>query len=327
MRHTLEYLLNQGLITAESTEKLKEYHTNRPLSIFWHVRTILYLGVTLLASGLGTLIYKNIDTIGHATIVIIIGLSSAICIYWCFKKADSFTFEKVPSPNTWLDYILLLGVSLFLIFEGYLQYQFNIFGNSYGLATILPALILFALAYRFDHLGVLSMGITLLATWLGISLTPKDLLVSNDFSDERIILAGLLLGVILTSLGYFLANRGIKKHFDFTYYNFAFHLSAFAVFGAAATFSSGWLWILLIGPISYLGYRYAWTISSFYFLLFSLGYAYAAVTYLLIKGLFWIEPDGILWGYLFMFYFIGTGLYSIRFLMRTYKNMTNDVRI
>ena len=45
----------------------------------------------------------------------------------------------IEKPNTIADNILLLGCSLFLILEAYLQYQYQIFGTRYGNA--LEALI------------------------------------------------------------------------------------------------------------------------------------------------------------------------------------------
>jgi hypothetical protein len=69
----------------------------------------------------------------------------------------------------WPDYILLLGCLLLLILIAYLQFQYNVFGNRYGLATFIPMVLLFISAYYFDHIGVLTMAITNLAAWAGIT--------------------------------------------------------------------------------------------------------------------------------------------------------------
>ncbi len=250
MKHTIKYLKTNGLITEAFATELKTHETNKPMSIFWHIRTLMYLGVTLLATGLGTVIYNNIDNISHITIISIIGLLTAGCFYYCFKYGDPFQPEKWSSPNTWFDYILLQGVLLFLTFEGYLQYQYNLFGDRYGLATIIPTALVFALAYRFDHLGVLTMSITLFASWLGITLTPKSLFTESTFSDVNAVQTGLILSGILIGTGYLMARNNIKKHFDFTYYNFGFHLGAIAVLVATFNFNKGWIWIFLIAPMA-----------------------------------------------------------------------------
>jgi len=48
-------------------------------------------------------------------------------------------------------------------FIGYLQYQYSAFGTHYGMATLIPMLALFLIAYYFDHLGILSLAIANLA--------------------------------------------------------------------------------------------------------------------------------------------------------------------
>ena len=65
-----------------------------------------------------------------------------------------------------------LAALLLLTFITYLQVQYNVFGDRFGLATFIPMIILFYCAYYFDHLGVLSMAVANLAAWMGIAVTP-----------------------------------------------------------------------------------------------------------------------------------------------------------
>ncbi len=320
MRYTLNYLLDNGFIEKEHSEKLNTAQHNKPFSIYWHIRVVLYLGVTLLSGGLGTLIYKNIDSIGHITIVTLIGLLSLSSLLYCYKKAPGFSVTKTEAPNPWLDYILLLGVTSFLTFEGYLQYQYDIFGTHYGLATIIPAMFLFYLAYRFDHLGVLTMAITLLASWLGIALTPKELMAANDFSEMSLVTTGLSLSALLAATGYLHSHKYIKAHFTFTYYNFAIHLGAIATLGATVSFDYGWIWMFLLIPIVGLGYLYSMKENSFYFLLFSAIYGYIGISYWFIQVL--VLTDELLMMYLLFFYFIVSAVFGLKFLRKAHKKMT-----
>ncbi|HNP18686.1 MAG TPA: DUF2157 domain-containing protein [Fulvivirga sp.] len=320
MRYTLNYLLNSGFIKKEDSEKLNTAHLNKPFSIYWHVRLVLYLGVTLLSGGLGTIIYKNIDSIGHITIVTLIGLLSLSALLYCYKKAPLFSVEKTEAPNPWLDYILLLGVTSFLTFEGYLQYQYDIFGTRYGLATIIPALFLFYLSYRFDHLGVLTMAITLFASWMGIAFTPKELMAANDFSELSLVSTGLSLSALLAVTGYFHSQKNIKAHFTFTYYNFALHLGAIATWGATVSFDYGWVWMALLIPIVGLGYLYSMKENSFYFLLISAIYGYIGVSYWFVQVL--VLTDELFMMYLLFFYFIVSAVFGLRFLRKAHKKMT-----
>ncbi|MBK7937893.1 MAG: hypothetical protein IPJ82_12740 [Lewinellaceae bacterium] len=81
--------------------------------------------------------------------------------------------------------------------EGYWQYQYNVFGEKYGLATFIPMVLFFGTAYSFDNRGVLSLAVTMLASWVGITVTPMELLSKNDFNSLTIINTGVFLGILL----------------------------------------------------------------------------------------------------------------------------------
>src|SRR5205085_7633389 len=132
---------------------------------------------------------------------------------YCERKKLPFSLSKVKSPNAWFDYILLLGCLTLLILIAYLQFQYNVFGNAYGLATFIPMVILFFCAYYFDHLGVLSLAVTNLAAWMGIAVTPLKIFKANNFADTQIIFAGLLLGVFLVIMSRISTIKNIKPHF------------------------------------------------------------------------------------------------------------------
>ncbi len=183
-----DQLYSDGVISAESNAKVEYSEKHKLFSIHWELKTLLYLGVLLLSGGLGILVYKNIDTIGHQAILLFIALVAAASFYYCFKTSYPYSTAKVDAPNTFFDYVLLLACCTFISFVAYLQYQYQIFGNRYGAATFFPMLVLFFSAYYFDHIGILSMAIVNLAAWLGLTITPLNILQSNDFNNSRIIL-------------------------------------------------------------------------------------------------------------------------------------------
>ncbi len=145
----LEKLHSEGLVTTTSFKKIQAASSNKLFSVHWEIKTILYLGVLLLTGELGILVYKNINTIGHQAILTFILLICAGSFYYCFYKKAAFSLNKVAAPNSFFDYTLLLACLTFIIFIGYIQYQYKIFGDRYGLATFLPMLVLFFSAYYF----------------------------------------------------------------------------------------------------------------------------------------------------------------------------------
>jgi hypothetical protein len=322
-----ERLHNEGLISDESLQKVNRNATARLFSVHWELKTILYLGILLLTGGLGILIYKNIDTIGHQVILAAIGALWIGCFFYCERKKLPFATTKVPAPNSFFDYILLLGCLTLLTFITYLQVQYTAFGNAYGLATFIPMVILFFCSYYFDHLGVLSMAITNLAAWLGIAITPLNILNADNFADAKIIFAGLLLGVALNAMAWASVKRNIKAHFSFTYTNFGMNILFIACLAGMFYFDNYYpLWLLPLAGIIIYFYKRALATASFYFMLMLTLYGYIGISYVLVRLLIYSSRD---WGiiYFILLYFIGSGMAVAVFLTRMNKKLKLNDRI
>ncbi len=321
MHHILNDLRKASLLDDETCNRVTEAEKRELFSVHWHIRTLLYSGVTLLAGGTGMLIYKNIDTIGHALLITLTGLAAAACLVYCILKARPYSKQKVESPGMVYDYILLLGCLLFLSFLGYLQWQYTLFGIRYGLSAFIPALVLLTAAYRFDHLGVLALGLTLFSSWLGITITPLDMLSGNDFGSLQVIYTGLVLSLLFGACVYLHRKKEFKKHFDFTYMNFASHLAGIACLAGLFTTGS-WIWWGLLTAVSiFFIYRYAITERSFYFMLVALVYGYTGGAWIITIRLFKWLPD-ILSVYLIFIFYITSCMMLIRFL----KKIRNEFR-
>src|ERR1700748_1864560 len=131
-------LHTEGLISDEALGKMEALEANRLFSVHWELKLLLYLGVVLLTGGLGILVYKNIDTIGHQAVLAFIALITVACFFYCFRKNPPFAWEQMRAPDSFFDYILLLGCLSLLIFLGYLQVEYDVFGDHYGSATFIP---------------------------------------------------------------------------------------------------------------------------------------------------------------------------------------------
>jgi hypothetical protein len=323
MNNTIfEKLHAEGLLSNESFEKTKAIQADENISVHWELRIILYLGVLLLSSGLGIVVYKNIDTIGHQAILIFIAAITIAGFYYCFKNKLPFSKNKVEAPNSYFDYILLLSCLCFLIFIAYWQFQYNIFGHRYGLATFIPMLFLFFGAYFFDHLGILSLAISNLAAWAGIAVTPTQLLKANDFDDSAIIITALLLGIMLIAAGKLTVMRNLKKHFSFTYTNFGMHILLIACLAGLFHFEAIYaLWFLALLGAGFYFYKEALRERSFYFLLMATLYAYVGLSYVIIHLLFFQMNAEMGGAYLTLFYFIGSAIMLVLFLVRMNKKL------
>lgn len=317
-----EQLHKEGLIADSSFEKIKEHQGKQLFSIHWEMKTLLYLGVLLLSGGLGILIYKNIDTIGHQAILAFIAAVCIAAFYYCAKTKLPFSTARVESPNVYFDYALLLGCLTFVSFIAYLQFQYNVFGTRYGLATFFPMLVLFFSAYFFDHLGVLSLAITNLAAWIGITVTPTQLLRVNDFNSSTIIYSGLFLGALLIVLAYVSKQKKWKQHFEFTYANFGTHVLFVSCLSAMFHFDSLYLiWFLLLAALAFFSYKGSMQNKSFYFLVVTTLYTYVGISYVVIRfleslGVYDMGPV-----YLGLLYFIASGIGLVLFLISSNRKI------
>jgi hypothetical protein len=296
--HLLAELEASGhLSPAQATAIAEDEHT-RPFSLHYELRMLLYLGITLLAGGVGVLVYQHIDSLGHRVIIGAITLAMSASFTYAARHQPAFTWHEAPRTSIAADYLLLLGCLLFLVLEGYLQVQYELFGSRYGLATVLPAGLFFYLAYRFDHRGVLSMAITALAAWVGVSVAPLAVFQHALLWHSALSFPGLLLGVVLVAAGLGSEFLDRKRHFAFTYLSLGSNvalLSALSLlFATEGRYSLPWLLLVLVLSAGLVWY--ARRAQSYLFLLMSVAYSYIAITYSIVRLLAsghssdWVTP-------------------------------------
>lgn len=315
-------LFEEGLIGPESSEKIKKRYAQPLFSLHWELKTILYLGVMLLSSGLGILIYKNIDTIGHQAILTLIASVSTVCFFYCFKKKAPFSKTKVKSPDSFFDYILLLACLSFISFLGYLQFQYTVFGNHYELATLIPMMVLYYVAYAFDHQGIQGLAITNMALFMGISATPRELLSNGIFAHPDLLYTYLLLAFILLAMAWLSEKLDFKKHFKFNYLHFGVHLGFITLLSGYFYYyelGTSIFWLLGVAVLAYPLYVDAIKDKSFYFLLLVVLYSYIAISALIVRMMLAVENFGIL--IMLPLYFIITAIILIRTLVNLNKKV------
>jgi hypothetical protein len=248
----------------------------------------------------------------------LIAVLTTVCFAYCLVNAKGYSNEKVESSKPLFDYILLLGCLLMLTFFGYLQFQYHVFGSRWGLATFIPMVLLFASAYYFDHIGVLSMAITNFAAWVGFTVAPLHIITDNNFKSDRLIYTGILLGCSLIAMSRVTFMRGIKPHFAFTYKNFGVH--ALFISLCAGLFSDGTvhlLWFIALAAAVVLLFQNARKENSFYFLIVSIVYGYTGLSYSVTSLL--SSGSNVLLFYVILLYFIFSGIALIQMLIKYNK--------
>jgi hypothetical protein len=69
------------------------------------------------------------------------------------------------------------------------------FGTHYGLATLIRNQ--FFCAYYFDNKSILSIAITGLAAYIGLSINPQSILSTNFYNEDSLKFSAMGLGVAL----------------------------------------------------------------------------------------------------------------------------------
>jgi len=298
-RHTPQELLEKNLITEDQFKKIDVITSGKIVSVFYELRILLYLGVMLFATGAGILIYKNIGELGHLISILLLAMIMLGCFWYVINRGSDYAPVQVKTPNAYFDYVLLLGCLLFVSIQGYIQFQYDAFTESLPWNTLITAIFYFFIAYRYDHIGVLSLAITAFASFWGLKVSTQKWYSGDFFHQSDLHITAMIFSVALTGIVFYLDKKSIKKHFTFTYLNFCFLL--FFVGALAGIFIDSTYDLLFVALI-YGGCAFAWHQAqknkSFLFLLYAFTAGYIATTYLLGKYIFTNEP--VLWYYYFL---------------------------
>ncbi len=274
-------LLEKGFITQDQFTKIDVITSGKVVSVFYELRSLLYLGVLLFTAGVGILIYMNIGDLGHLLSIIALVILTVGCFLYVFKNAPPYTHTAVKPPTPYFDYIVLLGALLFISVLGYLQFQFAILDENLGLATLITSAFFFYIAYRFDHLAILSLAITALASFWSISISPQKWYSGDFFETANLHNTAIIFSAAVAAIALVLDRRSIKKHFTFTYLNFCTLI--FFVGAITGMFISDYWFIYLMfiyGGCAFAFYMAKWK-KSFLFLLYAFVSAYIGTTFFL----------------------------------------------
>lgn len=290
-QNTPQELLEKEFITKDQFSRIDPIVSGKIVSVFYELRTLLYLGVLLFSGGVGILIYENIGALGHIISIGLLSLLTLLCFYYAFTKGLPFSIEKIKAPTPYFDYFVLLGSLLFISIQGYLQFQYQVLDENLGWSTLLTACFFFYIAYRFDNLGILSLAITALASFWSISISPQAWYSSDFFETASLHITAIVFSSVLGIIALALDWKAIKKHFTFTYINFC---SLIFFVGATAGLFDGsnyGIYLVLIYAGCAFAVFYANREKSFLFLLYAFVFGYIGTTYLFVDLVFEHVPE------------------------------------
>jgi hypothetical protein len=319
-------LLDKNLITENQYQEIATYRGLNIFSLNAELKFFLYLSVLLFTSGIGVLIYKNIDSIGHIAILSILFILICVCFYYCFKNSKRFQKAETVFEHPVLEYLVLAGNILTCIFIGYLQFQYEAFGTHYGLATLIPTVVSFCCAYYFDNKSVLTIAITGLAAYIGLSVTPQDLLNNNNFyADQSLSYSAIMLGVLLILWTVYSSRIQLKTHFSIIYLTFALHIISIAAINNLINDYTG-IWLLfafILAGLSFYFYKISHELRAISLYVFMIVYAYVGFNIILFRIFESVDFSDIWMLFVFMLpaYFIGSIVLFIKLIKKFNKEI------
>ena len=271
-------LLQQQLLSEVQFQAITKQREAADRSLLTELRLLLYLGVLMLTAGVGYFTYLNIGSMGHLILQGLMLVGILICAYFIQAKKEAFSPLKSSSSHPYLDHILLLEALLIGTFLVYVLIHYEWATAADAWSSFLCATLFIFMAYRYDHRGLLSIGITALIAGFGLSVSPVDWVQGNWVGEDLLPLSGIILGLTLFLIDWRLKKANIKVHFSFLIQLYAYLLFYVGAFGLYMDNSywklDHWAFALTSCLIASALAFYTWKQKQFLFFLFSALVAY-----------------------------------------------------
>jgi hypothetical protein len=260
----------QGTISPEQHILLTGLSRDEPCSLFLPLNILLYAGVLALVGGLGWTVQAYAAQLGGVLVLTALTAILAGALWYCFTHA----------PNLLLDYVLYLGCLTWSVELAYIETRFHLFSGQWDNYLLATACFFFALAYRFDNRFVLSLALSTLAGWFGITISRLPGSQESSYR-QYAILYGLLVAVA----GIALRRLAIKPHFFGTWLNVAANVLLAAVLSGVFEREGCLLWFLLLLAGCGAALAYGLAHRQFVFIAYAALYGYVGISSILIRNM------------------------------------------
>jgi hypothetical protein len=291
----LEQWKESGVISPEQHAHLTGLVRGEPLSVFLELNILLYAGVLAFIGGLGWTVTTWSEQLGDVVVLTILSALLGACLWYCFSRAAPWSRGETAPRGLIFDYVLYLGSLTWSVELAYIETRFHLLSGQWDYYLLASAGLFFFLAYRFDNRFVLSLALSALAGWFGLT-------ISRWPSHEDAAYRGyaILYSAVVGGGGASLQRLGIKAHFFGTYLNIAANVLFWALLSGVFNREGEMVW--LAGLLAACGASLAWGVKrrQFAFVAYAAVYGYLGVSAVLIRQ---ISGDTAIFGY-----FVFTGV-------------------
>ncbi len=275
----LEQWKEQGKISPEQCAHLADLARAEPFSLFLELNVLLYAGVLAFVAGLGWTVKTWSQQLGDVLVLTILSTILAACFWYCFSRAPAWSPTETPAPNPIFDYVLYLGSLVWSLELAYIENRFHVLSGQLDLYLLASAGLFFFLAYRFDNRFVLSLGLSSLAGWFGLTISHW-----SAHQDATYRQYALLYCLLVGAGGALLQRCGLKPHFFGTYLNIVANVLFWAVLSGVFNRQGYGPWFLAL--LIACGASLAWGLArrQFAFVAYAAVYGYVGVSSLFLRG-------------------------------------------
>ncbi len=276
----LEQWREQGSITPEQQSLLASLCRGEPCSVFLELNVLLYAGVLAFVAGLGWTVATWSQQLGDILVLTILSIILGGCFWYCFSRAPAWSAAQTPAPTAVFDYVLYLGSLVWCVELAYLEERFHMLSGQWDFYLLATAVFFFFLAYRFDNRFVLSLALSSLAGWFGLTISRWPSHQDAEYRQYALVYCLLIGGG-----GALLQHRGLKPHFFGTYLNIAANVCFWALLSGVFSRQGYGLWFLAL--LLACGMSLAWGLRrrQFAFVAYSAVYGYVGVSSMLIRNI------------------------------------------
>ena len=276
----LEQWREQGAISPEQHAYLAGLCRGEPVCISLELNILLYAGILAFVAGLGWTVTTWSEQIGAVVVLAILSAILIACFWYCFSRAPAWSAAETPAPNAIFDYVLYLGSLVWCVTLAYLENQFHVLSGQWDSYLLATAILFFFLAYRFDNRFVLSLALSSLAGWFGLTISRWP-----SHQDATYRQCALVYCLLVGLSGVLLQRRGLKPHFFGTYLNIAANVLFWAVLSGVFSREGYGLWFVALLLACAASLAWGLTRRQFVFVAYSAVYGYVGVSWILLRSM------------------------------------------
>jgi hypothetical protein len=269
-----------GIISPEQHTLLAALSLGEPFSIFLELNILLYAGILAFVAGLGWTLSTWSQQLGDVVVLAILSAMFAAALGYCFSHAAAWSPAEMPKPGLVFDYVLYLGSLIWSVELSYLETRLHLLSGHWDLYLLATAGLFFFLAYRFDNRFVLSLALSALAGWFGLTISHW-----TSHQDPAYRQYAILYSLMVGGGGAALQRGGLKPHFFGAYLNIAANVLFWALLSAVFEREGYVMWLLCL--LTACGASLAWGLTrrQFSFVAYAAVYGYVGVSAVLVRDM------------------------------------------